>query len=179
MQDERYSIVECILFVTGDPIPIVQLQASLDMTAIEMRSVLEGMEKLYREEHRGIQLYMTGDTVQLVSNKEYAPQVEHLLQPVQNRSFSQSMLETLSIIAYRQPVTRAEIEAVRGVRCDYSVTQLLKAGMIREAGQRDCLGRPMTFATTDGFLRHFGLHSLEELPKLDMEDAEQIPLVEV
>lgn len=172
MLDERYSIIECILFVTGDPVPIVELQALLDITALEMRSILQGMEHLFQEEKRGIQLYLTEDTVQLVSNRAYAPYVEKLLQPVQRQSFSQSMLETLSIIAYKQPVTRAEIEAVRGVRCDYSVAQLLKVGMIREAGRRDTLGKPMTFATTDVFLRHFGLHTLDELPSISLTQAE-------
>ena len=74
------------------------------------------------------------------------------------------MLETLSIVAYRQPVTRADIEAVRGVRCDYSVSQLVKLGMIQELGRKDAVGRPMLFGTTDAFLRQFGLHTLTELP---------------
>ena len=77
------------------------------------------------------------------------------------------MLDTLSIIAYRQPVTRADIEAVRGVRCEYAVSQLLKLGMIRELGRKDVVGRPMLFGTTDAFLRHFGLRSISELPRYE------------
>lgn len=164
MQDERYSAIECILFVSGEPVSLVQLQRALDITGIEMNAIIHNMEKQYREEERGIQLYITDDTVQLVSNKKYASYVEELLQPAQTKSFTQAMLETLSIVAYKQPVTRADIEAVRGVRCDYSVSQLLKLGLIRELGRRDSVGRPMMFGTTDAFLRQFGLHSIEELP---------------
>ena len=129
MQDERYSAIECILFVSGEPVSLVQLQRALDITGIEMNAIIHNMEKQYRQEERGIQL------------------------------------ETLSIVAYKQPVTRADIEAVRGVRCDYSVSQLLKLGLIRELGRRDSVGRPMMFGTTDAFLRQFGLHSIEELPE--------------
>lgn len=163
MQDERYSAIECILFVSGEPVSLVQLQRALDITGIEMNAIIHSMEKQYRQEERGIQLYITDDTVQLVSNKKYASYVEELLQPAQTKSFTQAMLETLSIVAYKQPVTRADIEAVRGVRCDYSVSQLLKLGLIRELGRRDSVGRPMMFGTTDAFLRQFGLHSIEEL----------------
>ena len=159
MQDERYSAIECILFVSGEPVSLVQLQRALDITGIEMNAIIHNMEKQYRQEERGIQLYITDDTVQLVSNKKYASYVEELLQPAQTKSFTQAMLETLSIVAYKQPVTRADIEAVRGVRCDYSVSQLLKLG------RRDSVGRPMMFGTTDAFLRQFGLHSIEELPE--------------
>ena len=163
MQDERYSAIECILFVSGEPVSLVQLQRALDITGIEMNAIIHNMEKQYRQEERGIQLYITDDTVQLVSNKKYASYVEDLLQPAQTKNFTQAMLETLSIVAYKQPVTRADIEAVRGVRCDYSVSQLLKLGLIREMGRRDSVGRPMMFGTTDAFLRQFGLHSIEEL----------------
>ena len=109
MQDERYSAIECILFVSGEPVSLVQLQRALDITGIEMNAIIHNMEKQYRDEERGIQLYITDDTVQLVSNKKYASYVEELLQPAQTKSFTQAMLETLSIVAYKQPVTRADI----------------------------------------------------------------------
>ena len=85
------------------------------------------------------------------------------------------MLETLSVVAYRQPVTRADIENVRGVRCEYAVSQLLKLGMICELGRKNVLGRPMLFGTTDAFLRHFGLHSLSDLPPLAYGAEETMP----
>ncbi len=162
--DERISAIECILFVSGEPVSIVQLQRALDVTQMEIIHLLDTMEALYKNEERGILIYRTEETVQLVSNKKYADYVEELLQPAQSKTFSQAMLETLSIIAYRQPVTRAEIEAVRGVRCDYSVSQLLKLGLISELGRKDAVGRPMLFGTTDAFLRQFGISSVKDLP---------------
>lgn len=167
--EERFGAIECILFVSGEPVPTIQLQRAIGATDIEMQYILRTMDEHFHAEKRGVQLYITPDTVQLVSNKEYAPFVQELLQPVQERSFSQSMLETLSVVAYRQPVTRADIEAVRGVRCEYAVRELLKMGMITELGRKNVIGRPMMFGTTDAFLRHFGLHALDELPPLSTQ----------
>ncbi len=122
---------------------------------------------------RGVLPYVTETTVQLVTNPAYYEKVVSLLSPPEEKSLSDSVMETLSVIAYRQPVTRADIEAVRGVRCEYSVTQLLKQGLIRELGRKDCVGRPMLFGTTDAFLRKFGLHSLEELPPMPAAEPEE------
>lgn len=176
--DERFGAIECMLFVLGDPVSLVQLGRALGVTEIELSGLLRAMDALYREEKRGVQLYMTGDTVQLVSNRDYAPLLQEMMQPVQEKSFSQAMLETLSVVAYRQPVTRADIENVRGVRCEYAVRELLKTGMIQELGRKNALGRPMLFGTTDAFLRHFGLHSIADLPPLgpgEEESAFDIP----
>lgn len=112
----------------------------------------------------------TDDTVQLVSNRDYITYVETLLQPEQKKSVSQSILETLAVVAYKQPCTRAEIEAVRGVRCEYAVGQLQKLGLIAAVGRKDVIGKPMLYATTDTFLHKFGLHNLSELPSLPLED---------
>ncbi len=166
--------IECILFVSGDPVPIIELQRAIGVTDIEMEHIISSMDELYKREKRGVQLFITAETIQLVSNKDYSCYVEELVQPVQARSFSQSMLETLSVIAYRQPVTRADIEAVRGVRCEYAVSQLIKLGMVRELGRKNVIGRPMLLGTTDAFLRHFGIRSLNELPKLDKVEESDI-----
>ena len=171
--NERFGAIECILFVSGDPVPIIELQRAIGVTDIEMEHIIRSMDELYKKEKRGVQPFITPETMQLVSNKEYAKYVEELVQPVQAKSFSQAMLETLSVIAYRQPVTRADIEAVRGVRCEYAVSQLMKMGMIRELGRKNVVGRPMLLGTTDAFLRHFGIRSLNELPSLGSgENAE-------
>ena len=166
-QEECIGAIECILFVSGEPLDLVSLQHTLGITELELKAVLASMEAQYLEQRRGIALYHTAETVQLISNKLYAGYVEQLLQPAQNKSFSQAMLETLSIVAYKQPVTRNDIEAIRGVRCEYSVSQLLKLGFIREVGRKEAVGRPMLFGTTDAFLRQFGLHSLDDLPSYE------------
>ena len=172
--NERFGAIECILFVSGDPVPIIELQRAIGVTDIEMEHIIRSMDELYKKEKRGVQLFITPETMQLVSNKEYAKYVEELVQPVQAKSFSQAMLETLSVIAYRQPVTRADIEAVRGVRCEYAVSQLMKMGMIRELGRKNVVGRPMLLGTTDAVLRHFGIRSLNELPSLGSSENAEI-----
>ena len=165
VQKKEWNILECLLFVAGDPVSVVELSRVLALPTRDVRALLAEMEMDYRAQARGVQLLVTEETAQLVSNRDYIDHVEQLLQPEKTRSVSQSMLETLAVVAYRQPVTRAEIEAVRGVRCEYAVSQLQKLGLIAAAGHKNTAGRPTLFGTTDRFLRQFGLHSLEELPE--------------
>ena len=163
-EKEFEHTVECLLFVAGDPVPIPELSRTLSLSDAQVREGLARMELHYRMEGRGIQILVTEETVQMTSCRDYFPYVQKLLQPEETRSVSQSLLETLAIIAYRQPVTRSELENVRGVRCDYAVHSLLRLGLIEEAGRRDALGHPMQYRTTDRFLRQFGIHRVEEMP---------------
>ena len=118
-----------------------------------------------------------GDHLRMETRPEFAPYVERLLQPVQRQSLSQTAMETLAVIAYRQPVTKGEIEQIRGVKCDYSVQSLLHKGLIREAGRKEALGRPILYATTDRFLEHFGISDIRELPPLpDAQEKVDEPL---
>lgn len=164
--------VESVLFVTAEPMPRVELAKLFGLSAQELNDALDDMERDFLENERGIRIFRTGDTVQLVTNPENDRWLIKLLAPPKEKSLSDSIMETLSVIAYRQPVTRADIEAVRGVRCEYAVSQLLKQGFIKELGRKDVVGRPMMFGTTDAFLRRFGLHSLEELPPMPETDTE-------
>ena len=167
------SVVEAILFVSGDPVRVEDLAHALNLTVLELQAALDQLaEHLALEEH-GIQLNRSGEEIFLSIRPEYAPQVEAFLQPLEKRPLSQAVLETLSIIAYRQPVTKADIEAVRGVKCDYSVQSLLAKNFIEEAGRRETLGRPILYRTTDAFLRHFGISSLEELPQVNFSAQEE------
>ena len=168
------GIVEAILYVAGEPVPLEDLAHALDMTRSEMEEVLSDLRDTCELEKRGLRLNRYGDGVQLSIRAEYAPYVERLLQPVQQQSLSQAAMETLSVIAYRQPVTKADIEKVRGVKCDYSVQSLLNKGLIQEQGRRETLGRPILYGTTDAFLRHFGIESLDQLPP-----QEECPLEEL
>lgn len=173
-RERLYDRIECMLFVAGDPVPVTEIARVLELPEKEARALLTEMERSYREAGRGLRPLITEETAQLISNPDYVRDIEELLQPERTRSVSQSMLETLAIVAYRQPVTRADIEAVRGVRCEYAVTQLQKLGLIVQVGRRDTVGKPALFGTTDRFLRQFGLHSLEELPEfLRFSQAEQ------
>lgn len=164
---ELEAAIECMLFVAGDPVPLLELQRVLNMEAPDLCAVLAHMQTVYREENRGVLLSITEETVQICSNKAYTEYVESLLQPVQQKTLSQSLLETLAVIAYRQPVTRADVEAVRGVRCEYAVSQLQKLNMIRPVGRKDTVGKPVLYGTTDAFLRHFGISEVSALPNYE------------
>ncbi len=174
-KNELFGAIESVLFVSGEPLPKAELARVFDMTPIELEAALANMESELAAASRGIRLYSTDGTVQLVTAPEYNDYLIKLLAPPEERELSDSMMETLSVIAYRQPVTRADVEAVRGVRCDYAVTQLLKQGFIKELGRKNVVGRPMLFGTTDAFLRRFGLKSIADLPPLpqmEEDDAE-------
>ena len=177
MEKKKAAIIECMLFVAGEPVLITEIARVLEQDEASVKALLFEMEMTYREEGRGICLLSTDDTAQLVSNSDYIEYVEALLQPEQKKSVSQSIMETLAVIAYKQPVTRAEIEAVRGVRCEYAVSQLQQLGLIAAVGRKDVIGKPMLYATTDTFLHKFGLHNLSELPTLPLEVPETIETV--
>ena len=184
MEETIRNQIECMLFVAGDPVAITELARVLDCPLASAKATLADMERAYREEGRGIQLLVTDDTAQLVSNRDYIEEVKKLLNPDETKSVSQSLLESLAIIAYRQPVTRSDVERVRGVRCDYAVTQLLRLGLIVEVGRKDVVGHPTLFGTTDKFLRQFGIHNVDEMPDFSRysqdifeEISEEIPVV--
>ncbi len=168
-KNELRGAIEAILYVAGEPVEEEALRIALEVTPLEINEALEEMASQYDYERRGIRLMRFGRSIQLSTRPDYAAYVERLLQPVQRQNLSQAAMETLAVIAYRQPATRGDVEAVRGVKCDYSVQSLLNKGLIAEAGRRDTLGRPTLFVTTDAFLRHFGISSLEELPAIDFE----------
>jgi segregation and condensation protein B len=160
------NIIEAILFVAGEPVSIGDLSAALEMSELETMHAVEEMQKQYDLCRRGVTLKRYGDHVRMETRPEYAPYVERLLQPVQRQSLSQTVMETLAVIAYRQPATKGEVEQVRGVKCDYSIQALLAKGLIQEAGRKEALGRPILYVTTDKFLEHFGLSDIRELPPL-------------
>ncbi len=162
------AIVEAILFVAGEPVGVSDLAHALNLTVAELSPVLDHLRDEYDRGARGVKLNRFGSSVQLSTRPDYAPYIERLLQPVQKQSLSQAVMETLSIVAYRQPVTKSEIEAVRGVKCDYSVQSLMNKGLIQEVGRRETLGRPIEYGTTEAFLSHFGIESLDDLPQLEI-----------
>jgi segregation and condensation protein B len=161
------AVIEAILFVSGDPVRLDALAHAMNLTVSEMDEALSSLSDHLALENRGIQVNRSGETVFLSINPRYAAQVEAFLQPLQKQPLSQAVLETLSIIAYRQPVTKGDIEAVRGVKCDYSVQSLLTKGFIEECGRRETLGRPILYGTTDKFLQHFGMETLADLPSIE------------
>jgi segregation and condensation protein B len=159
--------------VTGDAVEKSEIRRALDISDAELEETLDALESGYDFDRRGLRLLRFGAHVQLATRPDYAPYVEKLLQPVQKQSLSQSAMETLAVVAYRQPVTKMEIEAIRGVKCDYSVQSLVNRGLIEEVGRKETLGRPILYGTTDEFLSHFGLQTLEDLPRPQEEEPER------
>ena len=164
--------IEAILFVSGEAVPIKDLARALQTGEKELVKVLDEMRDEYDYQQRGFLLKRFGNHVQLATRPLYSEDVIRLLQPVQQQSLSQAAMETLAVVAYRQPVTRAEVELVRGVKCDYSLQSLMMKGMIEEAGRKDTIGRPILYRTTDLFLSHFGIRSLADLPPMPESQQE-------
>ncbi len=171
--EEIAHIIEAILFVTGEPVEIKALGKGLEFSELEIRQAVDFLAEDCADHRRGICLKRFGEHVQLTTQAEYAPYIEKMLQPIQKQSLSQAALETLSIVAYRQPVTKLEIEAIRGVKCDYSIQSLANKDLIMEVGRKDAIGRPILYGTTDHFLAHFGLESLADLPPMEQAPPEE------
>ena len=163
---ELAKIIEAILFVSGEPVQLGAVARALEVTELEVSAAADELASDYDYNRRGICLKRFGSHIQLSTRPDYAPQIEKLLQPIQKQSLSQAALETLAVVAYRQPVTRMEIEQIRGVQCDRAVATLLHYGLIAEVGRKESIGRPILYGTTEKFLQHFALTSLEALPRL-------------
>ena len=164
-QQQLAAVIEAMLFVAGEPVALTDLARALEIAPFQLNEALDQLEQTMLDQKRGLQIKRFGGHVQLSTRAELAPYVVKLLQPVQEQSLSQAALETLAIIAYRQPVTKLEIEQIRGVKCDYSVQSLSNKGLIMEVGRKDAVGRPILYGTTDAFLSHFGLRELTDLPE--------------
>ncbi len=163
---QKKAAIEAILFAAGGSVPLEDLGKALCLTPIELAGVLEEMHLRYASEESGLQLRYLGDSVQLATKAMYGEMLSDFLTPVRTKTLSQSVLETLAIIAYRQPVTRTEIDAIRGVRSEYTVSVLESLDLICEVGRKDSIGHPVLFGTTEEFLRRFGLESLQQLPEI-------------
>lgn len=165
-------LVESLLFVAEGPVTIAALARALEADAAQVEEALGELKRDYAG--RGMRLQRARDKVQLVSAPEAAPVIEKFLGLDGAGHLSAAALETLAIVAYRQPITRPAIEAVRGVNCDGVIHSLLARGLIQEVGRMETVGRPILYATTFEFLQHFGFQSLDDLPKLP-EDVKWEP----
>ena len=165
--------VEAILFVSGEAVRVDELAKALGVSMLEIESALNNLRDDYDFNQRGFMLRRFGHQVQLATRALYADDVVRMLQPVQKQSLSQAAMETLAVVAYKQPVTKAEIEQIRGVKCDYSVQSLVNKNLITEVGRKEALGRPILYGTTEEFLSHFGISSLSELPPMPEQASEE------
>ncbi|MBS1419585.1 MAG: SMC-Scp complex subunit ScpB [Firmicutes bacterium] len=167
------SAIEAILFAAGESVPAARLSLVLDTDEKEILRVAEELSEKYSREQRGMRILRLGDKLQMCSAPEYAPFIAKTLEQRKPPMLSQPALETLAIVAYFQPVTRAYIDQVRGVDSAYTVSVLAERGLIEVCGRLDVPGRPSIFRTTDAFLRTMGISELSQLPPLpDMSGGE-------
>ena len=160
------SIIEAILFATGRQVNIKELMISLEISKDDLESVIVSMQEDYKNQNRGIEIIKIDDSYQLCTKKELYEYIYPILDKRAKPNLSNAALETLAIIAYNQRITRAEIESIRGVSADACIYKLLEYGLIQEGGKSDLPGKPMTYITTNEFLKMFGYTSLNELPEL-------------
>ena len=164
--EKSKAIIEAILFAAGRIVKSSELILVLEKNEEEIHTIIKSMQEDYKANNRGIEIIQVEDGYQLVTKKELYEYIYPILDKRTKPNLSTAALETLSIIAYNPRITRAEIEAIRGVSADACVYKLLEYGLIEEAGKADLPGKPMTYKTTDEFLKMFGYSSLKDLPEL-------------
>lgn len=167
------SVIEAILFAAGDSVPVARLSLILGVSEEDVSAAAAELQEQYISQQRGMRILRLEDKLQMCSAPEFAPYISKVLEQRKPPALSQPALETLAVVAYFQPVTRAYIEQVRGVDSSYTVGMLCERGLIEECGRLDVPGRPVLFRTTDIFLRTMGICSISELPPLpDMTNGE-------
>lgn len=174
MEDNhKMAILESILFAMGESVKISKLADVIEETDSKTEKLLEALREKYETEDHGIELLRLEDSYQFATKPGMYDYLVKIAKTPRKVSLSEAVLETLSIIAYKQPVTKVEIEAIRGVACDYAVNKLIEFNLICELGRKDVPGRPLLFGTTEQFLRSFGVKSLKDLPELDTLQLEE------
>lgn len=163
---EIKSIVEGLLFVAGDAVPIKDLCSIISIDETTLRRIVAQMMDSFSEENRGVQIIEVNNCYQLCTKPEHYEYIERLVKPQSRQGLSQASLETLAIIAYKQPITKSQVDYIRGVKSDGCIARLAEKELILEAGRLDGPGRPILYRTTDNFLKLFGLKTLAELPVL-------------
>lgn len=160
------NILESILFAAGNPVPVAVIAEKLGVAEAEIRKAAEALQVRYGESG-GLRLLFFNKKLQLSSNPHYKDYVSSVLNPIKEREFTKTILECSAIIAYKQPITKGELEELRGLNCDYAIHTLLDLQMIEPVGRKDAVGRPILYGTTDNFLKRFRLNSIEDLPDYD------------
>jgi len=160
------SIIESIVFVSGEAIAVKDIAEKLDVSDKQVLDAAKKLQAKY-DENSGINLLIFNKKLQFSSNPKNADDVAAVLNPIRERALSKTLLESAAIIAYKQPVTRLDLEEIRGVDSEYAIQTLLKLGIIEVVGRKDAIGRPVLFGTTDEFLKRFQISSLDELPDYD------------
>ncbi|MBP5649352.1 MAG: SMC-Scp complex subunit ScpB [Clostridia bacterium] len=168
-------VLESLLFLSGDPLSISSIADSLEFQKSEVRASIKRLKEKYSGDC-GIHLIEYNGKIQFSTNPKYEKEVTKILSPIREKELSNAIMETVSIIAYRQPVTKLEVESIRGVNCDYAMQALLKYNLIEIVGKKDSIGHPNLYGTTDEFLKRFRIEKIEDLPDYNelIEKIQQI-----
>ena len=164
--------IEAILFTMGDSVELGKIAAAVEHDEDTVRKIIHQMMDKYEEEDRGVRIVELGNSFQMCTKPEMYEYLIRVARQPRKYVLTDVLLETLSIIAYKQPVTKLEIEKIRGVKSDHAVNKLVEYNLVCEAGRLDAPGRPLLFGTTEEFLRRFSIHSIEDLPGLNPEQME-------
>lgn len=172
------AAIEAILYAAGHPVEYSKLSEVLGLSPKDVKNMVEAMSRDYNGEKsgRGIMLLMYPDSCQFATKEEFLPYIREALGIKRGGNLSNSTMEALAVVAYNQPVTRAYVDAVRGVDSSYAMTSLIDKGLIESLSRLDAPGRPMLYTTTEKFLRVFGLSSLEDLPETELSPTTETPL---
>lgn len=172
-QETMQAAIEAVLFTIGEAVEIEKLALAIDSDVNTVRQVISQMMEKYNSSDRGIKLIELDNCFQLCTKKEYYENLIKVVSQPRKYQLTDTLLETLSIIAYKQPITKLEIEKIRGVSSDHAVNRLVELGLVGEVGRVDAPGRPMLFATTQEFLRVFGVQSVDDLPLINNDLVEE------
>ncbi|WML35289.1 SMC-Scp complex subunit ScpB [Clostridium sp. OS1-26] len=162
-----FSIIESLLFVSGEPLDIKQIASIIECSLDFTKQLLKEMAKLYECESRGIKIINNNESYSLATKADNSVYIEKLLGINSRQGLSQAALETLAIVAYKQPITRVDIDEIRGVKSDRAISSLVEKGLIKECGRLDVIGRPILYGTTEEFLKYFDLENIGQMPGLD------------
>lgn len=172
--ERKTAAIETILFAMGDSVEIRTLAQALELSEEETREAVRVLEEKCGAPGSGLMINWFEDSVQLSSRPEYYEYLIKIAKAPKRQVLTDTLMETLSIVAFKQPVTRAEVESIRGVNSDFAISKLVGFGLIEEKGRKDAPGRPLLFGTTEQFLRSFGISSLDDLPDFGSEQMEQM-----
>lgn len=174
MEDKEYkTVIESILFTMGNSVELEKIAAAIELDQNETKRLIDELAEEYKAENRGMRIIELEESYQMCTNQNTYEYLIRIAKQPKKHVLTDVLLETLSIIAYKQPVTKAEIEKIRGVSCDHAVSKLVEYNLVMELGRMDAPGRPMLFGTTEEFLRSFGIHSLDELPEMSTLQMEE------
>lgn len=163
---ELEAVIEAALFLSGDALPISEISKMINMDKATSRAIVQSLAEKYITEQRGLRIVEINQSYQMCTAAQCFTYIRNQYPSSEKQGMTQTILETLAIIAYRQPITKSQIEEIRGVNADHSVNKLVEKGLVCEKGRSDAPGKPILFGTTTEFLRYFGFHSVEELPPL-------------